>query len=156
MAWEISIGPEAWGELREQLDKLTDDKLIEAMLDDKQEKVRRKAGDEHAKAARAAEAERLKQLSHDDLVDAAYNLMKENNTCDNGGYLYWIDVGGYHRIRLPEDGPLVRDKVQDSNGNKGTITVIFHGECCILWDNGMTGSFRLIDLPRNGITVIHD
>jgi hypothetical protein len=34
------------------------------------------------------------------LVDRAFELIEENCTCDNGGFAYWIDREGYHKVVL--------------------------------------------------------
>lgn len=100
MAWEISISTEGWTEIREKLDEWTCEKLIAAITDDKFEMVLEKAGQHHAERAAAAERNRLTDLPHDLLADRAYELIEQNNTCDNGGFGYWIDREGYHKVWL--------------------------------------------------------
>jgi len=100
MAWSISITTEGWQEIRENLEDWSREELIEAITDDKFEAVYDKAGQEHAERAAAAERKRLEQLPHDLLVDRAYELIEENDTCDNGGWAYWLDREGYHKVQL--------------------------------------------------------
>ena len=100
MAWEISITAEGWAEIRQQLEKWDKDDLINAICDDKFEMVYGKASQEHAQRAFDAERNRLEDLPHDILVDRAFELIEENGTCDNGGWAYWIDREGFHKVQL--------------------------------------------------------
>jgi hypothetical protein len=45
---------------------------------------------------RDAERERLGNLPHDILADRVFELIESNDTCDNGGFAYWIDREGFH------------------------------------------------------------
>ena len=101
MAWEISISAEGWVEIREQLEQSTREELIAAIADDKFEAVYASADSHHAERAAKAERERLQDLPHDVLVDRAFELVEQNNTCDNGGFACWIDRCGYHKVVLP-------------------------------------------------------
>lgn len=103
MAWEISISPEGWAEIRAELETWGREELIAAISDDKFEAVHAKAGEEHASRAARAERARLEKLPHDILVDRAFELIEANNTCDNGGWAYWIDREGFHKVRLPRE-----------------------------------------------------
>ena len=100
MAWEISITTEGWQQTRDNLDDWDRAYLIAAIADDMFEKVYEKAGEHHAQRAVDAERQRLEKLAHDVLADRAYELIEENNTCDNGGFAYWIDREGYHKVVL--------------------------------------------------------
>lgn len=100
MAWSISISSEGWAEIREKLEGWTRDELLTAITDDKFELVLEKAGQHHAERAAAAERNRLAELPHDVLADRAYELIEQNNLCDNGGWAYWIDREGYHKVHL--------------------------------------------------------
>lgn len=100
MAWEISISSEGWTEIREKLEDWTREELLTAITDDKFELVLEKAGQHHAERAAAAERNRLAELPHDVLADRAYELIEQNNLCDNGGWAYWIDREGYHKVHL--------------------------------------------------------
>lgn len=104
MALEISISPEGWAEISTELEAWGRDDLIAAISDDKFEAVSAKAGEEHASRAAGAEKERLEKLPHDILVDRAFELIEANNTCDNGGWAYWIDREGFHKVHLPREG----------------------------------------------------
>lgn len=100
MAWEISISAEGWGEIREKLDDWNRVDLIAAITDDKFEAVYEKAGMDHAKRAADAERKRIEDLPHEVLADRAFELVEQIGTCDNGGYGYWIDREGYHKVWL--------------------------------------------------------
>lgn len=100
MAWEISISTEGWTEIREKLEDWTPDALIAAITDDKFEMVMDKAGQHHAERAAVAERNRLADLPQDILADRAFELIEQNNTCDNGGFGYWIDREGFHKVWL--------------------------------------------------------
>lgn len=97
MAWEISISQDGWDEIYQKLNEMDDSQLIDALVSDKSAKV----DDEDLTIEWFDQAkEPLKELPHDVLVDACFDLIQENNTCDNGGYAYWIDVEGYHKVFL--------------------------------------------------------
>jgi hypothetical protein len=103
MAWEISISAEGWSEIREKLEDWSCEALIAAITDDKFEAVYGKADQQHAERAANAERKRLERLPHDVLVDRALELIEQNGTCDNGGWAYWIDREGYHRVEIGSD-----------------------------------------------------
>lgn len=42
--------------------------------------------------------ENLDVLAHDNLVDAAIESIEKNDTCDNGGFNFWIDREGIHTV----------------------------------------------------------
>lgn len=100
MAWEISISADGWTEIREKLEGWTREELLTAITDDKFELVLEKADQHHAERAAAAERNRLAELPHDVLADRAYEMIEQNNLCDNGGWAYWIDREGYHKVHL--------------------------------------------------------
>lgn len=100
MAWSISIVAEGWAEIREKLERWSREALIDAITDDKYEMVDEQTGQEHAECAAAAERKRLANLPHDILVDRAFELIEQNNTSDNGGWAYWIDREGFHKVCL--------------------------------------------------------
>ena len=103
MAWAISITVEGWQQIRDELAKWSKKRLINAIVDDKFEAVLERAGHHHAEQAVAAERRRLRRVPHDVLVDRAFELVEETDTCDNGGWAYWVDRKGHHKVRLPED-----------------------------------------------------
>ncbi|MEZ6142581.1 MAG: hypothetical protein R3B84_18630 [Zavarzinella sp.] len=100
MAWEISITTEGWQQIRDKLDDWDRASLIAAIGDDTFERVSEKGGEHHVQSAADAERQRLENLPHNVLADRAYELIEENNTCDNGGFAYWIDREGYHKVVL--------------------------------------------------------
>lgn len=97
MAWEISITAEGWQQIRDKLDDWDRAALIAAITDDTFEQV---AGQYHAQRAADAERKRLEDLPHDVLADRAYELIEQNNLCDAGGFGYWVDREGYHKVWL--------------------------------------------------------
>ena len=103
MAWAISIAVEGWQQIRDELAKWSKRRLIDAIVDDKYEAVLERAGHHHAEQAAAAERRRLRRVPHDVLVDRAIELVEQTDTCDNGGWAYWVDREGHHKVCLPED-----------------------------------------------------
>lgn len=101
MAWEISISTDGWSEIRDQLETWDRESLTLAICDNTFERVFDKAGEQHARRAADAEKERLELIDHDSLVDRAFELIEQHNTCDIGGWAYWIDREGYHKVHLP-------------------------------------------------------
>jgi hypothetical protein len=102
MAWSISITVDGWQEIHDKLERWDREVLIEAICDDTFEMVIENSDLKDAEEAASAERERLEDLPHDVLVDRAYELVEVNNTCENGGYGYWIDREGYHRVWLKD------------------------------------------------------
>lgn len=102
MAWGISISVRGWEDIRETLDKWGRRRLLNAICDDRFEKVLEYADLKEAERAAAAERKRLANLPHDWLVDRAFALIEQNNTCENGGYGYWIDREGYHQVWMSD------------------------------------------------------
>ena len=106
MAWSISITPEGWQNIRKELETWHSDRIIDALADDEYEAVedenRARPADEFVNPADAHAKKRatLDKLDHSDLVDAAMDAIENNNTCDNGGFRYWIDREGYHGVTL--------------------------------------------------------
>ena len=103
MAWAISITADGWQQIRDELEKWDEKRLIDAICDDKFEAVMDKAGHHHAGRAADAERKRLEDLPQDILADRAFELVEQTDTCDNGGWAYWIDREGYHKVHLPDD-----------------------------------------------------
>lgn len=101
MAWSINITAEGWAEIRDALDDWSREQLIAAITDDKFEAVYSKADQHHAQRAADAERKRIANLPLDILADRAFELIEANGTCDNGGFAYWIDREGYHKVTLP-------------------------------------------------------
>ena len=100
MPWEISITDEGWQEIRDKLDHWDRAALIAAITDDTFERVEQVAGQHHAQRAADAERNRLEDLPQDVLADRAFELIEANNLCDAGGFAYWIDREGYHKVWL--------------------------------------------------------
>lgn len=100
MAWAISISSEGWHQIKTELDSWSRDSLIDAITDDTFERVEDVADQYHAQRAASAERKRLADVPHEVLVDRAYELVEQNDTCDNGGWAYWIDREGFHKVWL--------------------------------------------------------
>ena len=100
MAWAISISSEGWQQIKTELDSWSRESLIDAISDDTFERVEDVADQHHAQRAASAERKRLAVLPHDVLVNRAYELVEQNDTCDNGGWAYWIDREGFHKVWL--------------------------------------------------------
>ena len=103
MAWSISITSAGWAEIRDELETWDREALIAGITDDKFEMVHEKAGEHHASRAAEAERKRLANIPHDLLVDRAFELIEQNDTCDNGGWAYWIDREGFHKVHLTDE-----------------------------------------------------
>jgi hypothetical protein len=103
MAWAISITAEGWQQIRDELETWSRKKLTDAICDDKFEAVLEKGGHHHAEQAANAERRRLRLVSHNVLADRAVELVEQNDTCDNGGWAYWVDREGYHKVHLPDE-----------------------------------------------------
>ena len=100
MAWEISITAEGWQEIRDKLDDWDRASLIAAITDDTFERVEQVAGQHHAQRAADAERKRLADLPREVLADRCFELIEANNLCDAGGFAYWIDREGNHKVWL--------------------------------------------------------
>ncbi|MEW4454518.1 hypothetical protein AB1L30_17715 [Bremerella sp. JC817] len=100
MAWEISITAEGWQQIRDKLDDWDRASLIAAITNDTFERVEQVAGQYHAQRAADAERKRLENLTHDVLADRAFELIEQNNLCDAGGFGYWVDREGFHKVWL--------------------------------------------------------
>ena len=108
MAWSISITAEGWADIRKELETWDRQRIIDALADDAFEEAEQANGsdgkqyeetvspDDAADVCRA----NLESAAHDTLVDAAMDSIEMHNTCDNGGFRYWIDREGYHGVTL--------------------------------------------------------
>ena len=118
MAWEISHGPEAWGNAYMNLQNKPAEWLAEAcatVAADRQQELdnafwdacwRRDVDDENINNVpdwqwsynRALD--RLHDCPHHVLVDHAMQCIEINNTCDNGGFNFYIDNGGFYTVSV--------------------------------------------------------
>lgn len=90
MAWSISITPEGWSALYEACHAQDASFLRRAIIENaRQRKIKGRS------------KWRLGRLRQQTLADWAYDLIKDNDTCDNGGFKYWVDPAGYYKIVLP-------------------------------------------------------
>lgn len=104
MAWEISITSEGWRDIYNACRREDKEKLARAIVTDEscepewQDLLHR---DYKVWDLRYTERQaELMELPHDVLADMAYDLIETNNTCDNGGFAFWIDREGYEKIYL--------------------------------------------------------
>lgn len=106
MAWEISITPEGWEEIRTALESWDKTALIDAIMEDNQSKrqdfKRHYRNNPNIKRPARLKRADLDRLYPDTLAEIAFDLVRENNTCDNGGFNYWVDIDGYHKVELGE------------------------------------------------------
>lgn len=107
MAWEISITDEGWQEIYAALQKMTKLQLLEAIEDDFVEQYCMGHPTfyhnmpHHIAMRLYRKMDRLNRYAtHDVLVDTCFEMIQKNNTCDNGGWKYWIDRCGYHTVNL--------------------------------------------------------
>ena len=117
MAWEISITDEGWEDIHKALTKWTAEDLAKALGDYNYEKWHGYfSSPANIKHIGAWKFEKLMKLyTHEQLVELCYAAIGDTNTCDNGGYFYWIDPEGYHKVELTDsddddDGVDERDR----------------------------------------------
>ena len=89
MAWSISISPEGWQEIYEACHRCKKsflwDAVNETLRQQKQPTLPRKY---------------RKQTTQENLADNAYLFIHSTNTCDNGGFKFWIDPKGYYKVTI--------------------------------------------------------
>ena len=110
MAWEISITDEGWEDIRKELETWSRERLINAITDDEYERIERIVNEHDINTpfinlpgiAADQLRNKLTTVETEFLVDRAFELIEENNTCDNGGYNYWIDREGCHKVCLSD------------------------------------------------------
>ena len=100
MAWEISHAPEAFDNARTNLTAWSREKLIEAISDNAFEVSEQ--GDSPIMPFTHAEQVKhnMESKSQEELVEHCMELIRENGTCDNGGYNFYIDREGYHMVSV--------------------------------------------------------
>jgi len=89
MAWSISISAEGWQQICEACHTSTRDFLLEAINE---------TANQNGTGGITSEAEAF--ISHESLADIVFQLIQETNTCDNGGFHYWIDPKGIYKISI--------------------------------------------------------
>jgi len=110
MAWEISISQEGWQQIREALKVMPKEDLCKAIADYNYETFHgyySTLGNPHHKGNWSAL--KLMKLDRESLEEKVFECIEEVNTCDNGGYRYWIDPEGYHNVDINE-GEFTYDK----------------------------------------------
>lgn len=106
MTWSISISPEGWEDIRKKVEEQTDSFLRRALAD---AKCQRRFGATFASTLNLDYddhfiklMESYRELPHDVLVNAVMEEVVKTNTCDSGGFNYWIDRLGCYIIKLEE------------------------------------------------------
>ena len=94
MAWEISMNAEGWDQVSRNVYGMTVSDLVEAIVDDEFEK----ATPDDIDSFLAARKQHYAGVPQDCLASHAMELIRENNTCDNGGHAVWIDKEGYQTV----------------------------------------------------------
>ena len=94
MAWPMSITPEGWADLYRACHAKGIRFLAEAIACDRDQRDESYDFDEGVLD--------LLMFRHDVLANEAYQLIQENNSCDAGGWTYWIEKSGYYKIELPD------------------------------------------------------
>ena len=101
MVWEISITAEGWQEIEERLNVMSKKDLVAALADDDYEAWEYdETGPNDVDTVYAGFKARYSDLAQDTLAYIAYERVQLNNTCDNGGWAYWIDRKGYHTVKM--------------------------------------------------------
>ena len=99
MAWEISMSAEGWDNVRRNLHGMDKDSLTIALTDDLFEDLEQRGVElSDIELAIAHKTSELKSLPIDILAEAAMDLVRQHNTCDNGGFRVWIDRQGYQTV----------------------------------------------------------
>ena len=100
MSWEISMSAEGWEAIRDSLNTWTLMDLSSALaMADTEEYVENPLEDlESYEIQRTFYYEGLPQ---DILVDIALDRIRQHNTCNNGGNVFWIDREGYRTVEIP-------------------------------------------------------
>ncbi len=104
MAWSISHSPEAWDNVRENLGRWSQEKLIEAWAENAWQKtyedpeIELEKSFAEADKVRDREKSRLRNASVDVLVEMLMIVIKENDTCTNGGHEFYVDQGGTFKV----------------------------------------------------------
>ncbi|RFM34412.1 hypothetical protein [Chitinophaga silvisoli] len=89
MAWSISITPEGWNEIYEACHGCEKHFLLEAINETAIQK-----------GIPGISEDAAKEISHEALANIVFEIIQETDTCDNGGFKYWIDPKGFYKIDL--------------------------------------------------------
>jgi len=104
MAWEICISQDGWDDILKELHDFKYFELIDAISDNYFEKLEEYSSTKNILQKVGSFIDYLSTLEKEILINIAYSLVITNNTCDNGGYSYWIDKQGYHKVILKYKG----------------------------------------------------
>ena len=89
MAWSISLSPEGWLLVSKACLTKSKQWLFAAVNEARRQTTQKP----HTK-------KRYRLISQDELAEEAYQFIRQTNTCDNGGFKYWIDEEGYYKIEI--------------------------------------------------------
>jgi len=104
MAWEISISQEGWADIQYSLEnRVSKEFLAQALADYNYEMFHGPNGGKgNARHKGFWNWKKLMVETRSTLERDCYKCIKEVNTCDNGGWAYWIDPEGYNRLEAYE------------------------------------------------------
>jgi hypothetical protein len=91
MAWSISITPEGWQSLYEACHDQSKTWLFKAINEARKQMKEKRLP-----------KKLMKQISQEAVANEAYQWIEKTNTCDNGGFYYWIDSKGYYKLKIAE------------------------------------------------------
>ena len=104
MAWELSIGPNGWAELRRAVTRMSPEALAKALGDYNHDRFHGYSHwlkpDPHWRGA--WNWKKLVKLPHDILADAVMEAIEFHKTCENGGNPVYIDLQGFHTVDMDE------------------------------------------------------
>jgi hypothetical protein len=118
MVWSISITNEGWTQIREALTVLSFEDLCKAIADTNYEifhGYHSVKGKPHYKGAwnyKKLMNDRIFKQDRSILENQAFEFIELFDNCDNGGYYYWIDPEGYHKVDI-DDGAFSFDKDEE-------------------------------------------
>ena len=99
MAWEISHAPEAWDNVRTNLQHWSAGDLLDALQECKWQELTREGMDPDDADEPAIEyRQSLSAAPVDDLAAACVAQIESHNTCSTGGHDFWIDPEGFFEV----------------------------------------------------------
>ena len=121
-AWEISMSPEGWNNVYENLHGMSVEELAEAIASDDFAKINDEkdplGGDI---SFLETKEEYYLKLPQDVLADEAYKRIEENNTSDNGGHMVWIDKEGFHKVPVDNMSEMIEEDKEDQKSSSSQL-----------------------------------
>jgi hypothetical protein len=123
MVWSISISNEGYQQIREALKVLDFESLCKAIGDTNFEifhgyhNIKGNPNHKGYWNYRKLMNDRIFKRDREILEDLAFDFICRFDSCDNGGFYYWIDPEGYHRVDI-EEGAF------SFNDNEETIEIL--------------------------------